>query len=280
MNVFKNFSIVLDQFVQMYPKDISMFVGLHKGNCLLPDDKAYCRFVFSTEATPRNTILLKKNFNNTMELYHGILEEFLKSWITSFGYDTVKIDNEYKGIRLHNMNEEQLNIYFSKDMLDEYQRTVDSLQGRKRQDFFNYCSRAISRKAVQRMCIRPTVDDRSGVVYVFNNDEFYSPSMKKDRQLGYYYREKDGMVDSDDIKIVHDLIRLFINCNLEKEFSYNYTLNSKFQTISLHINCNSGESIEVAGDNIIYPLEKLGLIDDLHKLIEHKIEKMPKQIRL
>lgn len=279
MNKFENFSVVLDQFVQMYPRDISVFVGLHKGNCLFHDDTSYCRFQFSKGGKFRNPVLFKKDFSNTVALYDSVLNEFLKSWMISFGYDTVKIENEYQGLRLRNMKEEQLNIYFSKDMLSEYQKTIDFLQQRKQQDFFNYCSRAISRRIVKEMTIRPAVDDRSGVIYIFDNDET-SPSLKKDKQLGYYYRQKDGVVDPGDMKLILDLIRLFINCNLDQEFSYNYQLNSNLQTDKLCIHCSGGEKIEIIGDNLIYPLEKEGVIDDLHKVIHHEIDKMPKQIRL
>lgn len=272
---FKKLSVVLDQFMHMYPRDISIYIGECIGFC----DKKYlnCRFIFSEDGFIRDKHILKKDFQNTLCLYNDIQKEFLTNkTLISLGYESLKISRQYMGIKLQNSQEERLNIYFCEELKSIYQDTINYYKQIKQKDFLEYASNPIKKHVVKKMIIRQAVDNRSGIIYIFNNEE-YSSSLLKEKQLGYYYRKKDGIIDKDDLASILYLIRYFINCNLDRKPNYEYRLDCNYKTSALYIKCDSGEKIEIVDNDLIDIIEKTGLIDDLWRVKNQKIDKMPKQ---
>ena len=282
MEKFQKLSIVLDQFIHMYPNDIKVFMDLHVGNTLLPDDILYCKFLCSKVGKPREVRLLKKSFPNSMTLYEKIKDDFLDDkQLTSLGYDiyTVGHGNDYMGLQMINSAEQRLSVYFSEKVLPFYEKEYDFFQQQKQHDFFEYAANPIKGGVVDKMTIRSAIDDRSGVVYVFDNYQYCS-SYHKSKQLGYYYRKSQNQIDEGDLMTILELIRLFINSNLADNPHYEYKLNHKYQTMVLRIVCDSGKFIEITDSDLIDKIEKAAIIDDLWKIMHHKIDEMPKQIKI
>ena len=282
MSRFQKLSVVLDQFVYMYPNDIKVFADWHVGNVLFPDDTLYYKFLLSDTGVPREVRLTKKCFPNTVSLYEKIKYDFLDNkYLISFGYDicTIGKNNDFIGLRLMNSEEQRLNVYFSQNVLSDYEKEFEIFRRQKQYDFLEYASNPIRKGIVDKMTIRPAVDDRSGVVYVFDNYQYCS-SYHKSKQLGYYYRKNNNQIDEDDLEIILELIRLFINNNLDDNPHYEYKLNNKYQTEILRIVCDSGKIIEMTDNDLIDRIEKAGIIDGLWKIMHREIDKMPKQIKL
>ena len=277
MNQFQNLSVAVEQFIHMYPCDINIYIGVCRGNTLFSEDSICCRFQFSNEGSLRRLKAFKKDFPNTFILNQRIQREFLEAkQLISLGDQSKKLSQQYQGIRLQNDQEERLNLYFSEHVLLEYEETLRFYQQRKQQDFLSYALNPIEKHMVKRMTVRPSMASKSNVIYIRDNYQ-YASSLWKEQQFGYYYQEKEQKVDSEDLLLILELIRSFINCNLNRNPHYEYKMDSRGNTLSLHIQCDSGEIIEIIGDSLIHSLEKAAIIDDLWKVMHQKIEKMPKQ---
>ncbi len=275
MNRFDNFMIRRNEYGSCFPDETSVFASLHKGNELLTDDKVFYRFLFSKEGTSRDVPFLKKEMQNTSDLFQLILKEFFCSnQLVSVHYDFVKIDVDYIGICLLNSNGGKLNVYFSSLVLDAYRIFDGWVQDRKYNDFFQYAINRINKKgAVKRIVIAPAKDKTSKVTYIFDNYEYKSP-MHKEKFLEFLYGTCGNEIIGMDAVVIIRFIRYFINQNLDKDIRYWYSGKGDHISSDFHI-WVSGIHLLICGNDMVDLLEKYCIVDDLYDLIHGKINRMP-----
>lgn len=271
-----NLEVSVDQFIKMYPREITVYAMKFSG--FLGEREAHnYRLSFSKEGTLRDTKYLKKDFPTSVVLYQQIVKEFLEQkYLTSIAYDDKKVKGTvYHQIKLMNNKEERLNVGYTDALQPEFEKTSTMFHNRKKDDYILYAKGPIEKKVVDKLTIRNAINPKSNVVYVPNNDS-PSPFIGKRRQLGYYYPKVDGKIPEEDSRIIIDLLRYFVNCHLEEKPYYHYEINGKWQTEALKIISNTGREIEILDNDLIDIIEKDGFIDDLKRLKDGKIKEMSK----
>lgn len=215
----------------------------------------------------------KKKDEKTIDIYENILADFLiDKKLIAVSYDTFKMSKsgeEYLGLKLVNDLEEKLNVYFNSKSLYAFSDLENLVSLIKSQDFFRYAQNPISKNIVERMTIRPSDGDRSSILYIFNNNQYSYFNIQK--QLGFYYRKNNHLIDEVDLQIIFSLIRYFINCNLENNPYYEYMKDFLF------IKCNKNACIEINDLDLIEKIEKARILDDLWLVMHNLIERMPNQ---
>lgn len=248
----------------MYLKEITVLCGKS-------GDKKFYRFFKNEDGKMKEMRIEKKKNQNTTDIFENILTDFIvDKTLVSLSYSTCNPfkHEEYFGIKMQNEKEERLNIYFSSKALYAFQEIETLFQMIKYQDFYEYAVHPIEKQQVEKMTIRPSVDEKSSVVYIFYEwRNSYSPIQK---QLGYYYRKSKNKIAKEDIAIICKIIRYFINANLINHPRYEY-LNG------LKIKCDTKSFIEILDNDLIYELEKARIIDDLWLVMNGIIDKMPLQ---
>lgn len=276
MKTMSNLKVSVDQFIKMYPGEITVYAMKFSGFLGEREDHNY-RFCFSEKGNLRDTKYLKKEFPTSTVLYQQIIREFLdKKYLTSIAYDNTRIQEAtYHQIKLINNKEQRLNIGYTDALQQEFEKTSTMFHDRKKDDYILYAKRPIEKKVVDKMTIRNAINTQSNIVYVPNNDSSL-PFIGKRRQLGYYYSKVNGKILEEDSRIIIDLLRYFVNCHLEEKPYYHYEINGKWQTQALKIISNTGREIEILDNDLIDIIEKDGVIDDLKKLKDGKIREMSK----
>lgn len=270
MSQFYTLKEVRNEIVRSQFGKVSVFSSIHPGNKLFKDLIPYYKFQVS-KTNLRKETLLKKDFPNTSSIYKMIKEDFIKGKkIISIEHKRKKLEIEYEGIQLENNKGENLEIYFSKMAMQEYQKEKEKFTKIRMYDFYRYARKAIKKDIVDTMTIRPSFIKRSQVLYILNNLE--TSSLLKEKYLGYHYEKGNPL----DYFIISDLIRYFINSHIEENPKYIYNEDAQYQTVSLKICFESGKVIEIIGNDLIDFLEKNRLIDDLYDLNKKDINKMPK----
>ncbi len=162
------------------------------------------------------------------------------------------------------------------------------IQHKKETDYYENAKQYIVEQEVERFVFYPSVNDRSEVLYIRDNEEYNMLRIQK--QLGYYYRKSKKEIDASDLYIVLKLIRLFINSNLEFNPKYSYQTNYsklsseemalsklKFRTINLKIECDTKAFIEITDEDLITEIEHARILDDLWLVMNGVIKQMPLQ---
>lgn len=251
----------------MQKKEMTILIG--------NNSKTY-RFLYKIDGKLEDAFIEKKEEQSTIDIYENILSHFLadeknEKFLTFVGYNTIRPNQskeEYLGLTLQNSKEEKLNIYFTSKSLEAFNDLEELMQLIKKRDFCNYASNYIDQNGVRKMTIRPSIDDRSSIVYIFDNEEYNS--LRIQRQLGYYYRKSGHVIDELDVENICNIIRKFINHNLENHPRYEYN-------DILRIKCNKKIYLEIKDGDLIDQLEKKRIINDLWLVINGIIEKMPSQ---
>lgn len=257
-------------------KEMTILVGKHAGSEIDPKDTFYYRFYEGVNGKLEKSSIKKKNKQSTTDLYENILSNFLtdeeqEKFLTYVGYNTIRPNQskeQYLGLTLQNSKEEKLNIYFTTKSLRAFDDLEELMQLIKKRDFCNYASNYIDQNSVRKMTIRPSIDDRSSIVYIFDNEEYNS--LRIQRQLGYYYRKSGHVIDELDVANICNIIRKFINHNLENHPRYEYN-------DILRIKCDKKIQLEIKDGDLIDQLEKKRILDDLWLVMNGVIEKMPLQ---
>lgn len=257
-------------------KEMTILVGKHVGSGIDPRDTFYYRFYEVINGKLEKSLIKKKGKQSTIDIYENILSHFLadeknEKFLTFVGYNTIRPNQskeEYLGLTLQNNKEEKLNIYFTSKSLEAFNDLEELMQLIKKRDFCNYASNYIDQNGVRKMTIRPSIDDRSSIVYIFDNEEYNS--LRIQRQLGYYYRKSGHVIDELDVENICNIIRKFINHNLENHPRYEYN-------DILRIKCDKKIYLEIKDGDLIDQLEKKRIINDLWLVMNGVIEKMPSQ---
>lgn len=214
----------------------------------------------------------KKWDQSTIDIYENIVTDFLANKRLVFiKYDTFKLPkrkDEYLGMKLQNEKEEQLNIYFTSNALHAFEQFVKLIEMMKCHDFYEYAIYTIAKKDVERVVIRPSLDDKSSVAYIEDNEEYNSLRIQK--QLEYYYRKNGHDIDEVDLWTICNIIRNFVDMNLNYHPWYEYSN-------ILRIKCDKKIMLEVKDFDLIHQLEKMRILDDLWLVMRGVIEKMPLQ---
>lgn len=251
----------------MQKKEMTILIG--------NNSKTY-RFLYKIDGKLEDAFIEKKEEQSTIDIYENILSHFLadeknEKFLTFVGYNTIRPNQskeEYLGLTLQNSKEEKLNIYFTAKSLEAFNDLEELMQLIKKRDFCNYASNYIDQNGVRKMTIRPSIDDRSSIVYIFDNEEYNS--LRIQRQLGYYYRKSGHVIDELDVENICNIIRKFINHNLENHPRYEYN-------DILRIKCDKKILLEIRDGDLIDQLEKKRVLNDLWLVMNGVIEKMPSQ---
>ncbi len=255
----------------MEKKDMTILVG--------NNSKTY-RFFITINGKLEEAPIKKVENQSVVDIYKKVLNNFFyecseektkRKRLTYVGYNTFKPNRkseEYLGIKLQNSKEEKLNIYFTSKSLEAFDNLDRWIQQIKVSDFNDYANEYIEKNSVRRMTIRPAIDDKSSIVYIFDNEEYNS--LRIQRQLGYYYRKSGHVIDELDVANICNIIRKFINHNLENHPRYEYN-------DILRIKCDKKIHLEIKDGDLIDQLEKKRILDDLWLVMNGVIEKMPLQ---
>lgn len=210
----------------MFKKEMTILVGKHSKNKIIATDTFYYRFYEVVNGKlEKNALDLKRN-QSTMDIYEAILSEFLvdnekEKLLTYMGYSIFKLGKkEYLGIKMQNSEKEKLNIYFTYNALDALKQLVKLIEILKYRDFYEYAINSMEKEEVEKIVICPSFD-RSSINYILDNKEYNSLRIQK--QLGYYYRKNDYTIDEVDLWNICNIIRIFINFNLENHPRYEYS---------------------------------------------------------
>lgn len=258
----------------MSKKEMTILVRKHPRNKIIARDTFYYRFYEVVNGKLEEISIERKRNQSTIDIYENILSDFLvdtkkEKFLTYVGYNTFKPHREeYLGIKLQNSEGEKLNIYFTSKALEAFDILEQLIQFIKIHDFYDYASEHIEQDRVKRITIRPSVDDRSSITYIFDNEEYNS--LRIQRQLGYYYRKNGHIIDEIDLWNICNIIRRFINSNLENHPKHEYS-------DMLRIKCDKKITLEVKDIDLIHQLEKMRILDDLWLVMQGVIEKMPLQ---
>ena len=248
-----------------------VLVGLHSGNRLISNNTLYYRFLVRRHGILTAATLDKKG-KSTADVFEEILTQFfVDKQLISVGYEIKKVtpqSEEYYGVKLENSEGEKLSIYYSSKALSFAEDINQLVVQIKRRDFYEYCKKPIEKGVVKRMTIRPG-EEHSGVLYVFDNRE--NAYLQKRHELGIYYQESLGKIDSMDLILILNVIRLFINSHLS------FSLYYKYEECKLFLGATNGDFIEMKNENLITAVERGRIIDDLWLLMHGLIKEMPTQ---
>lgn len=263
----------------MDTKEITILVGKHKGNDLIPKDTLYYRFFVNIDGNFLPYTTKRKKKQPTKEIYEEILKSFLMNeQLISIKYDTFCISKrgeECLGLELQNTKEEKLNVYFTSNALSAFAEFENFIENRKTQDFYEYAKHPIEKNMVERLTFRPTLEERSSILYILNNLRYDYFQIRK--QLGYYYRKNNRNIDESDLNIIYSIIRYFINFHLERHPYYEYKKSLKTNTYNLIIHCGEKSFIEIIDPDLIQKVESARIIDDLWLVKHGIIDRMPSQ---
>lgn len=184
----------------MEKKELVVLVGKHSGNSLISTDTFYFRFFTKENRKLIRYEVDKKTNETTKGVFERLFQQFLQKKLISVGYDTYKKKEEYYGLKLQNEEENQLSIYFTSKALEVFSQFEEYIEQRKIQDFQKYAQRPIDKNMVNRFSLRPTLEDRSSILYILDDQKINY--FRKRKELGYYYRKKNGQIDSVDVKII------------------------------------------------------------------------------
>ncbi len=283
MNKFQNQILVRDEIIKRIPKEISIFISISI-NTLKPKEGeiyAYYRFLLSKEGRIRNKPLQKKDFQNTKDLYKQIIHEFLEDKLLIFYKDNTKQighgNDAYLGMCLQNEKGEILNLYYSGNALFLYNEMKKEIEKKKQKDFLKYGEKNIKEQTVERIVFYPSVDDRSSILYIEDNEEYDNYHKRIQNQLGYYYKKTKYAIEEKDIQNIVKIIRMYINTHIFLNPKYKYSYNAKFQTTGLVIYFENGYLIDIKDLDLIEKIEKKGIIDDLWLVMHQLTDKMPEK---
>lgn len=252
---------------------MTILVGKRPGNKLITTDTFYYRFYEVENGKLEKAFIDRKWNQSTIDIYEAILSDFMvdnkkEKLLTYIGYNTFKPDREeYLGIKLQNSEEEKLNIYFTSKALKAFENLEHLIQFIKMRDFYEYAMNSMEKEEVEKLVIHPSLD-RSSITYIRDNEEYNSLRIQK--QLGYYYRKNDHTIDEIELWNICNIIRQFINLNLENHPSYEYS-------DILRIKCDDKICLELRDDDLIDQLEKMRILDDLWLVMHGVINQMPLQ---
>lgn len=298
---FQNLKMAADYFMRKYPKEISIVVSRQSPKMIthlfgkkISDKEEMVevhynptyRFTFSEEGTMRELQTSGKVIKSR-ELFEKIKEEFLENGLlTWIGYKGENSDTDHLEIQVINSKKEKIKFHFQSSTKEEYDKLKEEFEHLKQEDFKRYCNSLIDENRVQTFSIRPAVDDRSSILYIPNNEEYYTSLFTRGK-LGYYYKKEEGRIELEELVTISEIIRHFINCHLKENPRYKYKtpldniqnekdlLRIKNLSETLKIYFESGIELKITDSDLIYGLEKLGLIDDLYQLQNGKISEMP-----
>jgi len=272
MEKLQTLSQSLDQYTVMHPDNIEVYVYRQNAGSLSVNGGLFYRFIFSEDGLPRENKMFKSHFDNTKALYKLIKKEFLNgNIITSAIYDKDPYDWGHTGIRLENNQKQKLSIFFAEDLLDEKRDELFKFRIMKKHDFAEYAKKRIDYNQVERITIRPARYDGSSIIYIRNNEDY--SSLQKKNHLAYYYHVGENGIEGDDLTNISDIIRYYINRNLENSPNYRYHHDHRGVTTGLDVYFTSlgykgRKYIDIIDSNLIDYLEKDGLIDDLYRVRE------------
>ncbi len=274
MSQFQKFQNSAFEYSRIFPKYISIYIHLHKGNCLIPEDKLTYQFLISKEGIPKFT-REKKKVKNTLTLYQTILNDFFQNnLLLTLNYFDSKVKNEYKGIQLKNSLGNYLYLYFANNTLSSYQELLTKLQKRKQEDYYKYGTQLIKNQNVHTIVFRPSLNSGSEIQFT-HQEEKTTWILAKERCLEYFYQKNDHQINPEDLPLILNFIVIFINYNLDKDPQYQYQINGKYQTSALTIFCANHDKIIIEDNDLIEIIEKSGLIDYLWEIIHKKRTIMP-----
>lgn len=266
----QNFKTSKNEYLEKYPQEISIFINQTAGVCKERLDLFY-RFIFSEEYTYRKLNYYKKDIPNTKELYLIILKEFLQGRkFFSISYDEIRLDDLYYGFRLINNENNRLNIYFSENIKERYQEFKIKIIQTQQMINKKYLISCIKNNDTDKIVFL-TNTKKSGMHHLYNGNQF-DLTYQKDKKLGIFYQkaENEKEINKEDYSMTIESIYAFINANITETINYEYNYNGFYKNEKLIIHIGTGKEIRISDYDLIYQLEKGGLIDYLKYLMNSK----------
>lgn len=239
----------------------------------------YYRFFILNNGKLEQVPIYREKYQSTKEIYDNFITKFLlEKLLVSVKYNTFRLNKnseEYLGLELQNSYEEKFSVYFTSKALKTFTEFEHFIDNRKKQDFYEYAAHPIEKNMVERFTFRPTIEERSSVLYILNNLRYDYFQIRK--QLGYYYRKNKENIDESDLSIIYSIIRYFINCRIKSHPYYEYKKNVKTNLDDLFIRTDDKAYIEIMDQDLIKKIEKARIIDDLCLVMHGGIDRMPLQ---
>ncbi len=254
---------------------MEVFVNLHKGNVLVPNDTYIYKFFIWKNGKRVPMDIKKKRHQNTQEIFKSILFAFLQeNKLVSITYDITKFSEDsenYFGIKLENDLEQHFSIYCTCKSLAVLKSLDEFFTSKKENDFYEYAKKYMETENINRLTIRPAGANKSAIVQIHERKDKYCFGIYN--QLGYYYRKLNNIIEEGDLKLICKLIREFIHLNLEKHYEVHY----HYTSYQLFIRCNSNSYIEIIDSDLIREIEHARILDDLWLVNHGIIATMPLQ---